>query len=92
MTILIAGIDKSALLAGLYNASKPQGLGFLHFLPEDMTVEEAQGHLDAGQTYFDYLNGRVMKVEIGGDYLDPWGYDRDNSEGAAQSVVDSLSS
>jgi hypothetical protein len=31
-----------------------------------------------------------MKVHIGGDEFDPWGYDRDNGDGAAQRVIDTL--
>lgn len=36
------GLKKSAVLAALYSASKPQGLGFLHFDPAPMTEEEAE--------------------------------------------------
>jgi hypothetical protein len=28
--------------------------------------------------YFDYLYGRPLKVNLDGDQVDPWGYDRDN--------------
>lgn len=92
----ISGLDKGAVLAALYNASQPMGLGHLRARSADMTVEEAWTYLIAGddlnrdmpqlprrRTYFDYLNGRVMKVDLGGDELDPWGYDRDNGDGAA---------
>ena len=49
-----------------------------------MTVEEAEMHFnDADDGYFDYLNGRVMKIDLSEDMLDPWLYDRDNGEGAA---------
>lgn len=41
----ISGIDKAALLAALYNNSKPFGMGFLHYDPTPMTVEEARGIL-----------------------------------------------
>ena len=37
--------------------------------------------------YFDYLQGRVMKVRIQGDELDPRLYDRDNGEGAAEQAI-----
>jgi hypothetical protein len=40
--------------------------------------------------YFDYLRGRVMKVDITGDELDPWGFDRDNGEGAAERALRAL--
>jgi hypothetical protein len=87
----ISNIDKATLLAALFNNSKPLGLGF--FAPNhniEMTKEQAKTYIDAGQTYFDYLNGRVMKVNIAGDTLDSWGYDRNNGNNAAKNVVDGI--
>ena len=89
--ISLVGLDKAEVLAGLYNASKPQGLGFLHYDPKPMTVEEARALL-VNQTYFDYLYGRVMKVDLSGDRLNPWGYDRDLGQGAAQRVIQTIRS
>jgi len=80
--INLKGKDKAAVLMHLYNASKPLGLGFLHYNPAPMILHEEKELLKQG-TYFDYLIGRVMKIELGGDELDPWGYDRDNGQGAA---------
>jgi len=54
-----------------------------------MTVEEAR-ELLSQDTYFDYLKGRVMKVDLSGNELDPWGYDRDNGQGRAAEVIESL--
>ena len=87
----IKGISKAKILAALYNNSSPQGMGWLQATPEDMTEAEAQELLDQGETYFDYLNGRVMKVNLSGDDLSPNLYDRDNGEGACERVVKSLS-
>lgn len=84
----ISGINKAAVLAALYNASKPQGLGILHFTPEDMTVQEAT-ELLTQTNYFDYLKGRVMKIALDGDTLDPRLYDRDNGDGAAIAALKS---
>ena len=86
----IKGLDKADVLAVLYNASKPLGMGFMQYDPQLMTREEAQELIGAGQTYFDYLNGRVMKIDISGDELDPWGYDRDNGQGAVEKAVSAL--
>jgi len=85
----ISGIDKAELLAALYNASKPQGMGFLHFTPEPLPIEEARELLKGGSS-FDYLKGRVMKVGLEGNALDPRLYDRDLGEGAAARAVQSL--
>lgn len=88
----IRGLKKSAVLAALYNASKPQGLGFLHFDPTPMAEEEAEELLKMGD-YFDYLKGRVMKVDLSNDdYFEEWLYDRDNGSGAAQRVINKLRS
>lgn len=88
-SINLKGLNKAEVLAALYNASKPLGMGILHFDPAPMRAEEAESLLK-GQTYFDYLKGRVMKVDLSGDELDPWLYDRDNGQGAAQRVIDSM--
>ena len=88
--INIEGLNKAEVLAALYNYAKPQGMGFLHYTPNNMTTKQAQELLDSGVKYFDYLKGRVMKVEISGDYLDPWLYDRDNGAGAAQEALKHL--
>ena len=77
---------KAEILTALYNRSKPLGLGFLHFTPEDMTVQEARELLKEN-TYFDYLKGRVMKIDLSSDKLDPYLYDRDNGAGACERIL-----
>jgi len=89
----INGLSKAAVLAALYNASKPQGMGFMHYDPTPMTVEEAQAELDGNpRKRFDYLKGRVMKITLIEDEVDTWGYNRDNGEGAAERAIDILRS
>jgi len=90
-TIDISKMDKAEVLAKLFNASKAQGMGFLQNHAEPMTKDEAQGLIDEGQTYFDYLRGRVMKIDIGGDDLRVALYDRDNGQGAAELALGSVS-
>ena len=86
-TINLKNMNKAEVLAKLYNNSKPQGMGLLHSQPQDMTIVEAQELLDSGQTYFDYLQGRVMKIDLGGDELRTALYDRDNGQGAAKRAL-----
>lgn len=44
-----------------------------------------------GSLYFDYLHGRPLKVDIAGDEVDAWGYDRDNGgPGTLAAIVDKL--
>jgi hypothetical protein len=41
--------------------------------------------------HFDYLYGRPLKVNLDGDQVDPWGYDRDNgSPGTFAGIVAQL--
>lgn len=87
----IAGHNKAIILAALYNNARPQGKGVLHYDPKPMTIKEAQTILDKGVRYFDYLKGRVMKVDLSSDYLDTRLYDRDNGQGSAEhAVLDAL--
>jgi hypothetical protein len=88
--VSIAGLNKAEVLAALYNTARPQGMGFLHYDPAPMTTEVAQAILDLGVTSFDYLKGRVMKVDLSGDDVDPWGFDRDNGHGVVEAVVHTL--
>jgi len=82
--IRISGLDKAAVLQALFNASKHQGMGFLDPRgASDMTIEDAKGIVDHDILSFDYLRGRVMKVDISGDNFCPRLYDRDNGDGAA---------
>lgn len=88
--INITGLPKVEVLQALYKNAKPLGMGMLHFVPGPMPQEEAQAMIDEGQTYFDYVNGRVMKVDLSRDELDPRLYDRDNGEGAAEKALAQL--
>jgi len=54
-----------------------------------MSAEDAKEQLKRG-SYFDYLSGRVMKVDLSSDELDPWLYDRDNGQGAAARMINAL--
>jgi hypothetical protein len=85
--------NRALVLAALYNASRPQGLGWIPYAPKDMTEEEAQGFLKDCD-YFDYLKGRVMKIYMGKPgtaiELDFRLYDRDNGQGAGEQACKGL--
>lgn len=104
-SIDITGLDKAAVLAALFNASAPQGFGFLQAGngPQVMSLEDAQvmidlapapmipGMTDERALEYDYVLGRPLKVSLGGDEFNPWGFDRDNGgPGSAQKVIDRL--
>ena len=84
--LYLCGRNRADVLATLYNASKPQGRGFQQYDPTPMTREQAQELLDRG-TRFDYIKGRVMHINLSGDFLDPREYDRNNSYGAAARAI-----
>lgn len=87
MEIDISDIGRPAALAALYNASRPQGLGLLHYTPDRLTEEEAAAVL-AGSAYVDYLRGRVIKVSFASDTIRTHLYDRDNGPGAGATAID----
>lgn len=87
--INIKGLDKGAVLAALYNDATVQGLGFFHAKSGLMTAEQGNELLKE-ETYFDYLYGKVMKVDLSKDEFDPRLYDRDNGNGAALRAIESI--
>lgn len=82
--------NRAIVLAALYNASCPQGMGWLHYDKRDMTITESYLILSTGVRQFDYLRGRVMKVDLGKEYPDFSLYDRDNGVGAAMRATNGL--
>ena len=84
-------------IAGLYNNSRPQGMGIRHFVAGKMPPDEAlsmarygrdEGH--QGRCPMDYVRGRVIKVSVDcttGLPGELWLYDRDLGEGAAEAAI-----
>ena len=86
--VLYEDLSKAEVLCALYNNAQCRGLGALHYKNEDLTVQEARKLLN-NTTYFDYLFGRVLKIDLKDDKgFKEWLYDRDNGEGAAQASLD----
>jgi hypothetical protein len=89
----ITNKPKHKILAALHNAARSQGFGL--FNPNgahDMSDADAQQIIEQrrGNLCFDYLNGRVLKVDLSGTEFDPCLYDRDNGQGAAARAIASL--
>ncbi|QHJ83127.1 MAG: hypothetical protein [Caudoviricetes sp.] len=88
----IEGLERAEVLAALFNRSHQQGLGQLDSRGRgNMTIEQASEILKQ-ESYFDYLYGRVMKIGFfeGESEIDTWLYNRDNGDGAAESIIDAL--
>ena len=88
--VSIKGKSKAKVLKALYDHSHIQGYGFLQAVPNGTVTVEHCEKLLKQTTYFDYLYGKVIKVDLSGDEFDEWLYDRDCGEGAAQRAVDSI--
>ena len=99
----IVGLDKAEVFAALYNHAKPLGMGMLHYDPELLTKESAQALMEKGDDsarifgslsrrplYFDYVKGRPLKIDLSGDELDTFLYDRDQGEGAGERIINQL--
>ena len=86
MIIDIKGIDKVKILKALYTGAHPQGIGMLHFIDGGLSDEEAKNLLQKNN-YFDYLHGRVMKINLSTDKLDTTLYDIDNGKNAAEQIL-----
>lgn len=84
-------MEPSERLARLYNRSRPLGMGILHYTPDPMTIAEAMAVIEAqgGDTRFDYLKGRVMKVDVADENETGRLYDRDNGPGAYHAALSS---
>jgi hypothetical protein len=86
----IKGLKKSTVLIALYNEAQVQGMGIFAPFQKQITEDEAEEMLKRS-TYFDYLNGRVMKIDLKSDEeFEEWLYDRDNGSGSAQRIIDEL--
>ena len=85
----IKGLNKAEVLKALYDGNHIQGMGFMQAVPEGtVTVEHCQQLLDfTGYPYFDYLYGRVLKVDLSKDEFDERLYDRDNGQGTAARII-----
>lgn len=86
----IKGLDKARVLKALYDNSHVQGVGGMKAAGEETVTVQDCAELLKRQTYFYYLFGRAMKVDLTGDEFDECLYDRDCGEGAAQRAVDSV--
>jgi hypothetical protein len=92
----ISGLDKADVLMRLYNGgfndvNHAPVTGILQRMLPPMLLPEAQALIaersGAPILYFDYVNGKALKIDLTGDRLDPRLYDRDCGEGAASRAL-----
>ena len=93
MSVNTKGVPKEAVLAALYNNASGRGIGLMLQLlnpgSERITAEDAAACIKSNESlYFDYLNGKCLKVDLKNDNeFDPYLYDREYGEGAAESAI-----
>jgi hypothetical protein len=86
ISISINNLSKSSVLAALYNNAKSHGMGFLQYKKDSMSAEDASQLLQITHD-FDYIRGRVLKVDLSGDSFSPRLYNRDNGPNAAENAI-----
>ena len=85
----ITGINKITLLASLWSNSSPAG--FFKNMPEmapPFNLQAAQRDVERG--FIDYFCGRLIKMDLSGDTVDVFLYERDNGQGSVQQIVNNL--
>lgn len=66
----ITGVNLVKFVQEVYNLSKPQGMGFMHFTPEPLSDSDAARVIDESKNdtfielSLDYVNGRSCKMTI----------------------------
>lgn len=94
----IKGLDKAQVLLVLWNNSRMQGRsssGYKGELTLRRAKELIEQHRHTGmkgeeRIYFNYLNGKVIKIDLAPDVIDTRLYDRDNGEGAGENAIEKL--
>ena len=70
MKIRVPDEKFTKLVQTIYDLSKPQGMGFLHFTAEPMTDEQAEAIVKSASKstgsalYLDYVPGRACKMSV----------------------------
>ena len=79
------------LIKALWERSSPAAFFTMTGLPAPAFDERSASQILSGPyKYFDYLDGRVMKISLNTDDVDPSLYDRDLGKGAFAEVVRKL--
>jgi hypothetical protein len=89
MAIYFGDLDKALVFAALYNGAKPSGKDIREYDPEPMTCTEAK-KLVLTRKRFDYVKGRILLIIFVGDTFNQKLYNKNNGEGAAEIIIESL--
>ena len=81
--------DKAAVFTALYNHARPKGLAFLCFDHGPIEVSKAREYLEKA-SWFETVNGRLLRIDLSSDTFDPSLYDQVNGEGAAAKAISTV--
>ena len=96
MLVNTKGIPKAAVLSALFNNARGFGIGILVDMlgaqtgAKSMSIGEAEALIEnvRPHLYFDYVSGRLLKVDLSDDdSFDSRLYDRDYGDGAAERAI-----
>jgi hypothetical protein len=79
-------LTEAEAFVALFNASKPQGMGFLQPWQRELTLDEAESVLE-DYDYIDYYRGRVIKCAFDKLGVHLRLYDRDNGHNAGRNAL-----
>ena len=90
----ISGLDKKEVLKALYSAAKnPEILDRLKVNdPRFSTLSDDEATKICSKKFIDidYLNGKSMKINLSGNEVDTFLYNRENGDSAAENAIQSL--
>lgn len=88
----ISGLNKVVVVRALWQSSNvaPAARRFTPDLAAQTDISDQDIYAALAHGYIDYLNCRVMKVDVNGDNFNTHLYNRDNGEGVAERVIASL--
>lgn len=84
----IKGTDKAQVLLSLYQNSDYIDKRYIN--DRSIGLPETTKMIEEEQFYSDYLNGRVIKIDLSGDTIDTKEYDKFNGEGSAEAAINHL--
>ena len=100
MIVNIKGLQKYEVLKALYDNAIPilsGGFGYLGtlgvqlFQNMKLTKEQAKEEIEqSNDLYFDYVQGKSLKIDLSTDEFDSHNYDRDYGEGKAKEIISNL--
>lgn len=88
MSIDISDLDKVKLLQMLWENSSPAI--FFNAFPIKPPSFDRENASTAVESFIDYYCGRCIKMNLSGDSVDPYSYDRNYGTGTVARIVETL--